>query len=102
MKARFRCDNCGHHVPLHHDTCPHCGKRFTAVVCPQCDFEGEASLFRKGCPKCGFQGDAEARNAVAVARKPRKPPLPAWFYLWSSVFLLLILVGLLLILLRSA
>jgi hypothetical protein len=105
MKARFRCDNCGHHVPLEHDTCPHCGRRFTAVVCPVCSFEGDASLFGDGCPSCGYRGAARRSGATAVARqrpgKARKPPLPAWFYLASSAVLLGVLILLLFLLLRA-
>jgi hypothetical protein len=106
MKARFRCDNCGRHVPLEHDSCPHCGRRFVAVVCPVCSFEGDASLFGNGCPQCGYRGAANRSGAAADARprkprKPRKPPLPTWFYLASSGVLLLVLLLLLFLLLRA-
>ena len=103
MKARFRCDNCGRHVPLEHDTCPHCGRRFTAVVCPVCNFEGDASLFGNGCPSCGYRGTANRSGAAAETqpRKRRKPPLPTRFYVWSSAVLLLVLLVLLFLLLRS-
>ncbi len=101
MKARFRCDNCGRAVPLRHDTCPHCGKRFTAVLCPMCGFEGDSSLFRNGCPSCGYQGAGAAPAGVQPRPgKPPKPPLPSWFYLWSSVALLVILAIFLFLLLR--
>ena len=101
MKARFRCDNCGHHVPLKHDACPHCGKRFTAVLCPACGFEGDASLFRGGCPSCGYQGARTGAPAPGQRpRKPARPPLPGWFYLWSSVALLVVLALFLFLLLR--
>jgi hypothetical protein len=102
MKARFRCDNCGRHVPLKHDTCPHCGKRFTAVLCPVCGFEGESLLFRGGCPSCGYQGARSGAPAAAQLRprKPQKPLLPSWFYLWSSVALLVVLAVFVFLLLR--
>jgi hypothetical protein len=102
MKARFRCDNCGRQVPLKHDTCPHCGKRFTAVLCPVCQFEGDASLFRGGCPSCGYQG-ARTGGPPAVEARPKKtakPPLPGWFYFWSSVALLVVLALFVFVLLR--
>ncbi len=105
MKVRFRCDNCGHHVPLRHDTCPHCGRRFTAVVCPVCGFEGDASLFSNGCPSCGYRGAARRSGSADPRRpkppRPRRPPLPNWFYLASSGVLLVVLILLIFALLRA-
>jgi len=103
MKARFRCNNCGRHVPLAHDTCPHCGKRFTAVLCPVCQFEGDDSLFAKGCPRCGYQGGRAGSGAAAEKppRTRRRSALPSWFYLWSSGVLLVVLLALVFVLLRG-
>lgn len=103
MKARFRCDNCGRHVPLEHESCPHCGKRFTAVLCPVCRFEGDAALFTNGCPKCGYQGGRAKSGATAEVRprKPRKAPLSARFYLLTSAVLLVVLLVLVFALLQG-
>ena len=98
MSVRFRCDSCGKHVPLRHDTCPHCGRRFTAVVCPVCRFEGDPSQFASGCPKCGYQGKVPQADAGKKEKKPRSA-LPSWFYLLSSILLLLLLAGLVVMLL---
>lgn len=102
VKARFRCDNCGRHVPLMHDTCPHCGMRFTAVLCPACRFEGDALLFRKGCPACGYRGCGRGVLAGASPRqrRPPGPPLPDWVYHWGSVVLLVLLAFFVFLLLR--
>jgi uncharacterized membrane protein YvbJ len=56
MKRVFICEKCGRVVP--HDTqrCMFCGKIFTGVRCPRCDFTGESSLFKNGCPVCGYTG----------------------------------------------
>jgi hypothetical protein len=99
MKARFRCDNCGRHVPLNHDTCPHCGRRFTAVVCPVCHFEGDTALFRNGCPRCGYEGGGEGRAAGPEVAGPRRE-FSSRFYGWASLVLLGLLVLLVALVLR--
>ena len=98
VKARFRCDNCGHHVPLKHNACPSCGKVFTSVVCPKCHFEDEAHLFTNGCPDCGYQGhEGGSGSRPRGADTPPRKGLPSWVYLWTSLGLLALLVILVLV-----
>lgn len=53
-KAKFYCENCGFEVPQNAKFCNHCGKFFTFVRCPMCQFTGESKKFTNGCPKCGY------------------------------------------------
>ncbi len=50
----FFCENCGKPVGLRASKCPHCGRVFDAVKCPECSFTGKESLFSNGCPSCGY------------------------------------------------
>ena len=58
----FYCENCGRRVGPNARTCPHCGRFFSAVKCPVCNFSGEVSLFMAGCPSCGYTGEHADRK----------------------------------------
>ncbi|MDR0451634.1 MAG: hypothetical protein LBH15_01165 [Treponema sp.] len=89
-KPHFFCENCGAEVPLHVKSCPGCGRAFSAVRCPSCNFTGEESLFKNGCPACGY---APAKTAPAAkTAKPgraaagrRAEVLPLWVYIVSGL-----------------
>ena len=120
--ALFYCENCRKTVPLEAELCPHCGRRFTAVQCPQCSYVGKAYLFSDGCPQCGYLGPAAGRRGAGEAQAiggiptpspaPLRPKgggrgraaagqtLPSWFYALASVLLVLVLVALVFVLLR--
>lgn len=53
-KAKFFCENCGAEVLSKARFCPHCGKFFSAVRCPNCNYTGSVSEFRTGCPVCHY------------------------------------------------
>lgn len=58
-------------MSLRAERCPHCGRRFDAVKCPQCSFMGRADLFTDGCPSCGY---------LSGKRQPRRTkPAPVAF-----------------------
>lgn len=99
MKKGFVCQNCGKNVPPKTDRCPHCGRFFKGVRCPQCLYIGVADDFLKGCPACGYLGDTESGvnlQSMPDYLKPAKKELPAWFYL-SAIGILIIAVIVLLI-----
>ncbi|MCF0241198.1 MAG: zinc ribbon domain-containing protein [Treponema sp.] len=53
-KAKFYCENCGYEVPQNAKFCSKCGKFFTFVRCPSCQYTSESRKFTNGCPKCGY------------------------------------------------
>jgi predicted RNA-binding Zn-ribbon protein involved in translation (DUF1610 family) len=62
-KNLFFCENCGNPVPLRAKSCPHCGKFFDAVKCPQCSYTGTPDQFQNGCPQCGYMSTSEERQS---------------------------------------
>ena len=92
-KKGFVCQNCGKNVPPRTDRCPHCGRCFKGVRCPQCLYVGVADDFLEGCPSCGYLGDVHEKG---VDNMPEKPPakekvFPAWFYI-SAIGILTVMV----------
>ena len=77
-------------VPPNTDRCPHCGKFFKGVRCPQCLYVGVSSDFVHGCPSCGFLADEKKKeNMEREAREKAKTEktFPGWFYVLSAAFL---------------
>ncbi|MCL1991775.1 MAG: hypothetical protein FWG66_02370 [Spirochaetes bacterium] len=62
----FFCDHCGSEVADGVKDCHVCGRIFTSIRCPACNFSGEEELFKNGCPSCGYVTVGEA--------KPKKKP----------------------------
>lgn len=63
-KAKYFCENCGAEVLSKARFCPHCGKFFSAVRCPNCSFTGSVTEFRNGCPVCHYTEDkGDSRSA---------------------------------------
>ncbi|MBR1912599.1 MAG: zinc ribbon domain-containing protein, partial [Treponema sp.] len=52
--AKYFCENCGEEVAANARFCPHCGRFFSAVRCPQCGHMGAVTSFKDGCPKCHY------------------------------------------------
>lgn len=52
--AKYFCENCGEEVAKNARFCPHCGRFFSAVRCPQCGHMGAVTVFKNGCPKCHY------------------------------------------------
>lgn len=52
--AKYFCENCGEEVAANARFCPHCGRFFSAVRCPQCGHMGAVTAFKDGCPKCHY------------------------------------------------
>ncbi|WP_455383445.1 double zinc ribbon domain-containing protein [Salinispira pacifica] len=111
--ARFYCENCRNEVRWDAKVCPHCGRFFSSVRCPSCEFIGESRLFVWGCPNCGYAGGESfitegARDSGQIesysleevegsARRKRERNLPAWLYpvaiaVLLSAFALLVIV----------
>lgn len=97
-KASFYCDNCGSLVAANATNCPTCGRHFSAIKCPKCEYTGALREFAEGCPICGYM--APEMNPIQGEDKPpgqvkkKKPPrivLPGWV----MGVLSLILIGLL-------
>ena len=114
MKARFFCESCGAEVRHSERVCPSCGKTFTAVRCPRCGFEGGAKQFARGCPGCGYlnvipPSAEEAGQGTTAAPRPRvrgfslpRLKLSARFYRIALVLLAVLLLGLVVLLVRTA
>jgi predicted RNA-binding Zn-ribbon protein involved in translation (DUF1610 family) len=91
----FFCDSCGAMVQGSAKTCPKCGKFFTSVRCPACNFSGESRLFFSGCPSCGYSVHVNA--APHPKRRSRQtthaegPPL--WVYVVSALIFLAAVAG---------
>ena len=62
----FYCENCGKGVRPNARVCPHCGRFFSAVKCPACNFSGEVALFMAGCPNCGYTGAGRSEHRFEV------------------------------------
>jgi hypothetical protein len=68
-RSRFFCENCGTEVRPHAKVCPKCGRFFSAVRCPQCDYTGEGKEFLHGCPNCGYSGGGIRAAGRGTARE---------------------------------
>jgi uncharacterized Zn finger protein (UPF0148 family) len=102
-KARYFCEACGAEVRAGASTCPSCGSLFTAVRCPECDYEGRAPEFRSGCPVCGYRAKwNEAPSAASAASHARKLAMPPGFYRASIVVLAALILGLIAVLLLQS
>jgi hypothetical protein len=91
-KPHFFCENCGAEVPLRAKNCPGCGRAFSAVRCPACNFTGEESLFKDGCPVCGYLPQKAPATKKAPRNEPRSAPLPFWVYLVSGLAALAVMI----------
>ncbi len=98
-KKGFVCQNCGKNVPPRTERCPHCGRFFKGVRCPNCHYIGVADDFLKGCPSCGYLGNTEESGGSASHEKkqPPKKEFPAWFYLSSLGILTAAIIALIII-----
>lgn len=68
-QPRFFCQHCGADVPAHAVLCPRCGRFFSAVRCPQCDYSGRQGEFVHGCPRCGYSGGAASASDARTRRR---------------------------------
>lgn len=95
---KFFCENCGNEVKRNTKVCPHCGKFFASVRCPECNRLGSPDDFANGCPECGYAvySDSKAkqnkrRKNTSVYKSNRyDDPLPWWIY--SIVILIAFIV----------
>ena len=118
--STFFCEACSKPVPRRAEKCPHCGRLFDSVKCPQCSFAGRPELFSNGCPSCGYLQKGAARNkpvsfdeiekglvapdteGVAIEmrgdeeadrKSSRSRHLPRWAYSLLTVVLLALLIA---------
>ncbi|AEJ61253.1 hypothetical protein Spith_0980 [Spirochaeta thermophila DSM 6578] len=56
-RSTFYCEYCHQQVSPRDRICPHCGRIFTDVRCPECGYTGGVKEFLKGCPSCGYLGE---------------------------------------------
>ncbi len=80
-KPRYFCEHCGAEVKRDAIICPHCGRFFSSVKCPKCNYSGIVDEFEFGCPVCGY---AEKPTGNPEPFKPRPQTvtaLPTWIYL---------------------
>lgn len=52
--SKFYCEYCQGEVRPKDKLCPHCGRFFTDVKCPRCEYTGNVREFINGCPSCGY------------------------------------------------
>lgn len=65
-KPKYFCENCGEEVNAKAKFCPHCGKFFSSVRCPNCGHTGSVDSFKKGCPACHYAiSEEELRGEVS-------------------------------------
>ena len=83
MAARFFCDNCGTEVKRNSGRCPHCGRFFVFVRCPQCGYTAEEGKFAKGCPVCGYCTTERDNSSVKLPKRSfiTAGKLPLWVYI---------------------
>ena len=95
QKPRFFCDNCGYEVGSDVKACPYCGRFFSSVRCPSCDYSGTDRMFQNGCPMCGYSVPSELRPfKEPKAKKQRRTsePLPSWVLIAAFIGLGLIVL----------
>jgi hypothetical protein len=86
-RPHFYCESCGAEVSKAARVCPRCGRFFSSVKCPKCEYVGKADDFSSGCPVCGY---AVAANPAPDPIKPfvqAAPPLPWWAFLVAALVL---------------
>jgi ribosomal protein L40E len=83
----FFCEHCGNPVPLQAKSCPHCGKFFDAVKCPQCGYTSLPERFHNGCPQCGYMSTSKERESnvrdvtdMFTIGKSDNGGAPVWLY----------------------
>ena len=95
-KKGFVCQSCGNMVPPNTDRCPHCGKYFKGVRCPECFYVGVSSDFIHGCPSCGFLSDEKKKennsNGNSIKKGKSEKTFPGWFYIISAAFLAVLVI----------
>jgi len=97
----FFCEHCGSPVPRDAKKCPSCGRFFSSVRCPSCNFTGPESLFSEGCPMCGYSSTttfpdlSSNKNWKSAKSEARGPvtPLPWWVYGITLLALVLVAIG---------
>ena len=94
-KPRFFCDNCGYEVSSDEKSCQNCGRFFSAVRCPSCNYSGPDEMFKGGCPMCGYSAPPSKSKNTPV-KKPsysgkKQAHLPAWTYIVSIIVVLAII-----------
>lgn len=67
---KFYCEHCGKRVRSDAKICNHCGRFFSKVKCPKCNFRGVAKQFATGCPDCGYL--AEKEELIVITRNEHK------------------------------
>ena len=98
-KPRFFCDNCGYEVGSEAKLCPYCGRYFSSIRCPNCEYSGPDRMFQNGCPLCGYSAPAKKDPKSKPIREKQpsysKPaePLPFWTYI-VAVIIFLVMVAL--------
>ncbi|MCR5764329.1 MAG: zinc ribbon domain-containing protein [Treponema sp.] len=116
--AKYFCENCGEEVAANARFCPHCGRFFSAVRCPQCGYMGAVTAFKDGCPKCHYAmtpddifgtPSTQSNTNKSVQKKEKKSKksinakslnkpqqtrnddAPIWLYIVSLIVLFIIL-----------
>lgn len=99
QKPNYFCEACGARVDKWDIRCPHCGKQFDSIKCPQCNYSGNAQEFSNGCPSCGFMSE-EQRKAAAIRNKAQQTktrtltlPSPRSVSVSARIFFILILLA---------
>lgn len=68
-KPKYFCENCGEEVNAKARFCPHCGKFFSSVRCPNCGHTGSVDSFKKGCPACHYAISEEELRGESIPQK---------------------------------
>jgi len=93
-KPRFFCDNCGYEVSSDVKACPYCGRFFSSIRCPACDYSGPDKMFQNGCPMCGYSAPPPQKTGNKPRRKKNRrtaETLPSWALILSIIVFLVII-----------
>ncbi|MFW6252686.1 MAG: zinc ribbon domain-containing protein [bacterium] len=110
-RPRFFCEHCHGEVNSSDKLCPHCGRFFGKVRCPQCGLTGPAERFTAGCPSCGYAGgriegrteharleilpledvDPDSAGLTSPGTGRWIINLPLWLYVATAVILTLVI-----------
>jgi len=97
-KPRFFCDHCGNEVSGDVKSCSNCGRYFSAVRCPSCNYSGPDEMFKAGCPMCGYSAPPPPKSKPVRPKKTAfswnkqdHAQMPAWTYIVSIIVVLAII-----------
>ena len=99
-KPRFFCDNCSYEVSSEAKLCPYCGRYFSSIRCPKCEYSGPDRMFQNGCPMCGYSAPPQKApqnkpvrgKKSSNSRSAPAEPLPFWTYIIAVIIFMIVII----------